>query len=564
MPATLGADRPGLPLQTLTITTPRAPWPALLALLLALAALAIRIQAASQPGLWADEIFSLAIATGHSLEHPAAAADSTLGDFVEPREAARPETFRKYAEQEAHPAGAARVVRAVLLSDTSPPLYYLLLDRWTRAFGTSDAALRLFSVWWAALSLALLWLLGRELGGRRVAWTACLLFSFSPVAIYYSVEGRMYSLLWCLALGLGWLTLRLSAEDVHPWQAALWVVAGAAGLLTHYFFAFVWLACSAWLWLRGSPASRWRLVMLAGVTLLLVLPWYLQVPASLARWRITGGWLNGDLHWPGALRQPFVLAGSLLSGRSYMGGWRWSDRLATGLFVGLGIWMAGHGLLRRMFSARSLLLWGWMAAACAGPLVFDLLRHTTTTEVPRYVLAALPAAMLLAALAIGQLPPRSSVLFLAAMLLLWLPGGQAVNARAPRPWEPYPELGARLDSWARPGDLVLVASIPSGIVGVARYLRRDVPLISWVAQLGGRQVPGDLERLLRGRRRVALARIHDSGASTELDGWLRTHARLLRRDQFHSSRAEVLYFAPLEGDSFFAPNPHPAASHVAP
>jgi hypothetical protein len=26
----------------------------------------------------------------------------------------------------------------------------------------------------------------------------------------------------------------------------------------------------------------------------------------------------------------------------------------------------------------------------------------------------------------------------------------------------------------------------------------------------------------------------------------------------------VLYFAPLEGDSFFAPNPHPAASHVAP
>src|SRR4051812_7731214 len=129
MPVTLGADRPGPPPQTITITTPRAPWPALLALLLALAALALRIEAAARPGLWADEIFSLAIATGHSLEHPAAAADPTLGDFIEPREPARPETFRRYAEQEPHPGGTARVVRAVLLSDTSPPLYYLLLDR---------------------------------------------------------------------------------------------------------------------------------------------------------------------------------------------------------------------------------------------------------------------------------------------------------------------------------------------------------------------------------------------------------------------------------------------------
>ena len=80
---------------------------------------------------------------------------------------------------------------AVLLSDTSPPLYYLLLNLWIRAFGTGDAALRLCSVWWAALSLPLLWLVGRQLGGDRTAWSACLLFAFSPVALSYSVEGRM-------------------------------------------------------------------------------------------------------------------------------------------------------------------------------------------------------------------------------------------------------------------------------------------------------------------------------------------------------------------------------------
>jgi hypothetical protein len=71
-----------------------------------------------------------------------------------------------------------------------------------------------------------------------------------------------------------------------------------------------------------------------------------------------------------------------------------------------------------------------------------------------------------------------------------------------------------------------------------------------VPHLVARRVPADLEQLLRGRRRVALARIHDSGASAELEEWLRAHARLLRRDQFRSSRAAVLYFRPLEGDRF--------------
>ena len=50
---------------------------------LLVAAAVFRIGLAARPGLWGDEIFSLAMATGHSLEHPAAEADTTLGDYVE-------------------------------------------------------------------------------------------------------------------------------------------------------------------------------------------------------------------------------------------------------------------------------------------------------------------------------------------------------------------------------------------------------------------------------------------------------------------------------------------------
>ena len=529
----------------------RAPWPALVVMLLILVATAFRIQAASRPGLWADEIFSLAMATGHSLEHPAKDADPALGDFVQSPEARTPQHFRSYAEQDPRPAGPGRVVRAVLLSDTSPPLYYLLLNLWIRVFGTGDGALRLFSVWWAALSLPLLWLVGRQLGGDRTAWSACLLFAFSPIAFSYSVEGRMYSLLWCLGLALVWLTMRLADGDRRG-PAALWVLAGAAGLLTHYFFAFAWLACLTWLWIEAGPALRRRAAALAGITLLAVLPWYLQVPASLARWRVSGDWLNGELAWPQALLRPLALVGTLFSGTTILGGWRWADRIAAGLLLALVIWLVRHGSVQRAFSGKSRLVWAWLAAACAGPLVFDVLRHTTTTEVPRYVVPGLPAAMLLAAYTVSLLPPRLHYAVLTVLVLAWLPGvRRVVVASVPRPRQPYRELDARLESWARPGDLVLVHSIPSGVVGVARYLTRDIPLAAWVVQLGTRQVPADLERLLSGQRRVAVATIHHLGATDSLEAWLEAHAHPLGRDTFPKSSAEVRYFAPANGAAVF-------------
>jgi 4-amino-4-deoxy-L-arabinose transferase-like glycosyltransferase len=519
--------------------------------LLVLMGTALRVTAALRPGLWADEIFSLSMATGHSLEHPAAIANPPLGDFSEPRNSQSPAFFSRYTEHEETPVGVRRVVRAVLLSDTSPPLYYLILNPWTRIFGTGDAALRLFSTLWAFLSLPLLWLVGRKLGGSSTAWIACLLFSFAPVAVFYSAEGRMYSLLWFIGLGLGWLTLRLSSSSDRPLFSMLWVLTGAAGLLTHYFFAFVWLACLGWLFVDGRLVRR-QLLLLAGATLVTVLPWYLEVPASLDSWRVSGRWLEGDLVWPRALGRPFTLAGSLLSGSTLLGGSRRADLLLTLLLVLIAIWIVSKGRIRRVFSHRALLVWLWLAAACVGPLVFDILRHTTTTEIPRYVLPGIPAAVLLAALLVRQLPPMLHAGLLACILLAWLTGNRRIiHSNLARPWQPYTELDARLEAWARPGDVVLVTSIPSGLLGVARYLRPDIEIAPWVSQLGVRQVPADIERLVSGRTRVAYVRIHSVGGSVAPEEWLRSNGRLLGHEEFPKSSAKVLYFEPPAGDSVF-------------
>src|SRR5262249_2245803 len=210
----------------------------------------LRIGLALHPGLWSDEIFSLAIATGHSLEHPANEANQGFGDYVEPLAPHPPSTFRRYMQHEPSPAGPRRVIRAVLLSDTNPPLYYLGLNLWSRVAGTSDAGLRLFSTVWAIACFPLLWLVGFNLGNKRTAWVGCLLFAFSPLALYYSAEGRMYSLVWFLALSLVFCTLMLGRHGPRSAWLVMWTVSAAAGLLTHYFFAFVFAACICWLLLH--------------------------------------------------------------------------------------------------------------------------------------------------------------------------------------------------------------------------------------------------------------------------------------------------------------------------
>jgi uncharacterized membrane protein len=210
--------------------------------LLLIVAFILQFTLARRDSLWADEVFSLAMATGHSLEHRAADAQPQLGDFVEPAFPVPASEFQRYLQRESPPASPARVIRAVLLSDTSPPLYYLLLQGWTLIFGTSDLALRLLSVLFSIASLPLLADLACRIADECAALASYVLFTFSPLVIYYSTEGRMYSLLIFLTIATALVSLLLQERGARMGYCALRVGLSVAGFLTHYFFAFPWLA----------------------------------------------------------------------------------------------------------------------------------------------------------------------------------------------------------------------------------------------------------------------------------------------------------------------------------
>jgi hypothetical protein len=82
---------------------------------------------------------------------------------------------------------------------------------------------------------------------------------------------------------------------------------------------------------------------------------------------------------------------------------------------------------------------------------------------------------------------------------------------------------------------VVVHSIPSGVIGLSRYLRRDLPLAVWIEPLGLRQ-PDDLAGLLAGRRRVALVQVHNIGQPSPAEPWLREHRRLAVRKIYDGGR----------------------------
>lgn len=485
---------------------------------------AIRLAAMDRQGLWADEVFSLAMATGHSLEQPASKAQPKLGDYVEASQALPASAYKRYLEHQHPPVGPAQVVRAVRLSDTSPPLYYLLLWIWTQVAGTSDVGLRSLSVFWALACFPLLYVLAYEIGGRAATLPALALFALSPLSIYYSTEGRMYSLLWFLAAGLAWLTLKLNQRGRNTVLLVLWVLLGAAGMLTHYFYAFIMLGCSAWLLIHPGRFNR-ALVPAASAGIgILIAPWYVHLAESLSTWRVTKDWLlvpSVASRSLAALTLPWTFVSPRSASWASHAGLEYA---AIVVFVLLAV-LASIKLRRRFFAKRRQLMWMCLFTACAGPFLFDRVMGTYTTAVPRYAIAGMPAALLLGALALGRLRPTLRVVFLLLIVVVWLPSSWTVLTNSIRSWEPFRQVASVLDAQAAGSDVVVVHSIPSGVLGIARYLEKPIPLFSWVGQLKVRRVPADIESLPR-QGRIILVKIHAVGEPAPEEAWLRTHAIL--------------------------------------
>ena len=361
----------------------------------------------------------------------------------------------------------------------------------------------------------------------------------------------MYSLLWFWVLATAWISLVWRQRGANIVLSAAWVGASAGGFLTHYFFLFPWLAIVIFLVVRPGKLARIHLTICIFAMGLAIAPWYLQVPESLDRWRVTRDWLKIEpLRFDRleATRNQVFQSFSGDPGMTELWGHRHrAEAAALALFGLVGAAMVWR-LRLRIFGSRRLLLWLWFLAAVAAPPVIDLLQGTYASAQSRYMLAGLPAAYLLAAVGLGCLGRRIRVVVLLVISSAWILEIVNIYRKDSRSWQPIREVARAVSSNGSAPDLILVHSIPSGVLCVARYTEDRAVLASWVGQLGMRRVPQSVYALAAGRTRILFVKVHDVGEPAPEEDWLRANALVFQ--ETHLAAATVVDFRPRDSETF--------------
>lgn len=384
------------------------------AILLALLAFGLRVQGLSVQPLWGDEGYSFYAAT------------LPLGEML-----------------------AATAV------DIHPPLYYALLRGWLAIAGPGAESARFLSVLSGTLLVPLMALFVRQVapppGRNRTGLLAAAITAFAPLAIYYSQEVRMYSLVTLLGLGSTYFLARVLAGDkkaVGPYLAV-----SAAALYTMYYAAFILIFQAVYL-LTGGKKRLARLSLPIGAGIL-YLPWIFYALPKLLVYISHKRAADADLPLgAGAFLLAHLKAFSL---GHLSGAWAALGDF-TGVFVLValaGIWLVGRDANRRRA------LW-WPGLYLAVPLLLgwgvNRLYPFNPPNFERTLLAAAPAWWLLVGIGLSELWRRRRVwgVLATGLLLAGCAAGLVNFYITPRYAESdYRPLLAEVAARATPNDVLL-------------------------------------------------------------------------------------------------------------
>lgn len=347
----------------------------------------------------------------------------------------------------------------VMATERRPPLHYTLLKLWSSVAGPQEIVLRFYSVGMVALSVALLYALGRKLLRPSAAAVGAWLLAASPFWLLYGRMIRAYSQTMMLALAAT-LLLVVAVQGSRRWWLS-YTAAAIALIYTDYSGLPILLAHGVYV-LALLPQTRkalpaWLLAM--AVTALAYLPWLPNILEAGGRTvRITdlaGGplgfavklamplyvWASGETLYPWSL---WGAAAALTLGLAALGGLysTWRSKRAT--FWLLLAWLA----LPLLFTATLL-------SVLATDITFLNAGSRTPGAAPAYALAA---AAGLAALPRRSLRAVAAVCIAAGMIAATVNYYSGVQFLNPIYALPTRALAAELAAAAGPGDLILAES----------------------------------------------------------------------------------------------------------
>lgn len=156
------------------------------------------------------------------------------------------------------PGSFRHMLEQVRASESNPPLYYVLAWGWAKAFGTAEVGLRSLSAVFGVATIPVAYFAGRELASRHAGVLAAALVAVNPMLIWYSQEARSYAaLVFFGAVSFVFFVRALRTRAGR--DLALWALASALALCSHYF-AFFAVAIEA-VWLLAALRGRRRAVL---------------------------------------------------------------------------------------------------------------------------------------------------------------------------------------------------------------------------------------------------------------------------------------------------------------
>jgi mannosyltransferase len=258
------------------------------------------------------------------------------------------------------PGSFGDMLHSVKVSESNPPLYYVLAWGWAKAFGTGEFGLRSLSALFGAATVPVGYLIGRQLATRRAGLTLAALIAVNPMLIWYSQEARSYALLvFFCAVSMFFFARALNTGRGR--DLAFWALASALALCSHYFAVFV-VGIEA-VWLLVALRARWRVVLpaLAGVGAvgLALLPlansqtnpthigWIENSPLAERFWETAVSFLVGETGHviAEAPRERYALVPLILTGVALvLIVWRGERRERRGALLGLVLGLGVAGL----------------------------------------------------------------------------------------------------------------------------------------------------------------------------------------------------------------------------
>ncbi|MCY3781560.1 MAG: glycosyltransferase family 39 protein [Chloroflexi bacterium] len=161
-------------------------------------------------------------------------------------------------------------------SQQHSPLYFLLLNMWRTLVGADLFVLRLLSLYFGLLTIAVAYHLAASFRDRQLGFTTLLITTFLAYHLFYSHTARMYTLLPLVASWLIWSYWKavIEAKNAPRWLRVSLLASAVSILYLHYFGIMILAALGLYhLFFVGKNRRWWRITLLLSLAGLCFLPW---------------------------------------------------------------------------------------------------------------------------------------------------------------------------------------------------------------------------------------------------------------------------------------------------